>query len=139
MLPINNYALQSTYLTMKLTFNITNFAITISLLLVDISIALYIKTGFIRHVFGDFLVVILLFYAFKTIFKWKSITIAITVLAIAYAIEFLQRFNMLTFLHLNNNKLASIILGSTFSVEDLVAYTLGIVTVLIIDYKLHHK
>jgi len=139
MLPINNYALQSTYLTMKLTFNSTNFAITISLLLIEIGIALFIKTGFIRHVFGDFLVVILLFYAFKTFIKWTSTRIAIIVLAIAYVIEFLQRFNMLTFLHLNNNKLVSIILGSTFSIEDLVAYTLGIVTVLIIDYKLHHK
>lgn len=124
---------------MKLTFNLTYLAITICLLLIEICIAIYIKTGFIRHVFGDFLVVILLFYAFKTIFKWQSITIAITVLAIAYVIEFLQLFNTLAFLHLNNNKLVSIVLGSTFSIEDLVAYTLGIVTVLIIDYKLHRK
>jgi len=40
-------------------------------------------------------------------------------------------------LSLENNHLAKLILGSTFHISGLVAYTLGIMTVLIMEYKIH--
>ena len=55
------------------------------------------------------------------------------VLVFAYLIEFAQYFNLLKLLNLEDHKLITIILGSTFQVGDLVAYTFGIITVLIIE------
>ena len=54
----------------------------------------------------------------------------------AFLIEFLQLTNFLELLNLQNNHLAKLILGTTFRFTDLVAYTLGIISVLIIEYKL---
>ncbi|GFD92215.1 hypothetical protein KUL156_41680 [Alteromonas sp. KUL156] len=90
-------------------------------------------SGFIRHTFGDFLVVILLFYLVKAFFNLSNKTVAVSVLIFAYIVEFLQLTPLLEFLGLENNRLAVIVFGATFSIGDLVAYTLGIVTVLLLE------
>lgn len=90
-------------------------------------------TGFIRHTLGDFLVVILLFYLMKAFFSFSNITIGIGVLLFSFLVEFLQLTSFLEFIGMQNNKLATIILGATFSIGDLIAYTLGIVTVLYVE------
>ena len=116
-----------------LTFNFKNFAIFLVLFSIEVLIALYIKQHFIRHVFGDYLCVIMLFYFIKSFVKMKSIYVAIIVLLIAYAVEFLQLTNLLTYLNVEENSFIRIILGTTFSITDLIAYTLGVVTVFLID------
>ncbi|RKE98124.1 ribosomal maturation YjgA family protein [Ichthyenterobacterium magnum] len=120
---------------MKLTFNKTYFLFFTILFLIETLIALFIKDGFIRHTFGDYLVVIMLYCFFKTILKTKPIYIAIVVLLTAFTIEFLQLTNLLELLHLENSTTAKLILGNTFHISDYIAYSLGIITVLIIDYK----
>lgn len=101
--------------------------------MVETLIAIYIEGGFIRHVFGDFLVVIMLFYFFKSFLNFQNSYIALIVLLISFGIEFLQLIHILEILNLRNNKFLSIVFGTTFSVTDLIAYTLGICTVLIIE------
>ncbi|MFT7899703.1 DUF2809 domain-containing protein [Tenacibaculum ascidiaceicola] len=118
-------------------FNQKHFLTFIFLLLLEIIIAQ--TSGFIRHTFGDFLVVILLFYLVKAFFNFSSKTIGIIVLIFAYAVEFLQLTPLLEFLGLENNRLAVIIFGATFSFVDLVAYILGIVTVLLLEKFLTRK
>lgn len=115
--------------------NIKYFAIFTLLLITEIAIALFLKTGFIRYTFGDFLVVILMYSFFKSFINIKSITLALAVLGIAFLIEFLQLVNMLSWINLQNNHLARLIFGSTFQISDLIAYTLGMLTFLIIDIK----
>jgi hypothetical protein len=46
--------------------------------------------------------------------------------------------NLLSHLNLQNNTIAKLVLGSTFQTSDLIAYTLGIITVLIIE-KIRYK
>ncbi|WP_044403435.1 DUF2809 domain-containing protein [Lacinutrix sp. Hel_I_90] len=111
------------------------FAAFYTLLLVEIAIALLLKTGFIRHTVGDFLVVILLYCFIKSFLDLKIIYTALSVLFIAYTIEFLQLYNILTYLNLRGNTLAGLILGTSFSIPDLVAYTLGIICIAFIDLK----
>jgi hypothetical protein len=111
--------------------------ITISLLIIEGLIAMYLKSGFIRHTFGDFLVVILMYCFFKSFIPDNHFKIALSVLAFAFIIEFLQLVNILSMLNLQNNHLIKLILGSTFQISDLVAYTLGIITVLIAEFKLY--
>jgi hypothetical protein len=111
------------------------FVLFIILLLIEVCIAYFLKTGFIRHTFGDFLVVILLYCFLKSFINFKPITMAIIVLFISFTIEFLQLIPFLEWLNLHDNAFAKIILGSTFNITDLVAYTLGIIAVLIIEKK----
>lgn len=116
-------------------FNPRYFIAFLILLITEILIAIFIKQPFIRYVFGDFLVVILLYCFLKSFIKAASIYIAIFVLIFAYTIEIMQKYNTLALLNLENNKLANIILGNTFEFTDLIAYTLGVITIYIIDKK----
>ena len=120
---------------MKISFNKAYFILFMLLFCIETLIALYLKNGFIRHTFGDFLVVILLYCFLKSFWNVKPATVALTVLLISFLIEFLQLANLLEFLNLENNNLAKTIFGSTFNVTDLIAYTLGIATVLLIEIK----
>lgn len=112
---------------MKLKFQPYYFAAFYTLLLIEIAIALLLKDGFIRHTFGDFLVVILLYCFIKSFLDIKPIIVAVTVLVIAFIIEFLQLANILDFLNLRDNRLIATIFGTSFSIQDLIAYTLGAV------------
>ncbi len=120
----------------KLQFNKTYFISFIILLLIEVAIALLLTSGFIRSTFGDFLVVILMYCFIKSIINAKPKYVAIGVLFFAYSVEFLQFFNLLEFLNLHNNAMTNIILGNTFQISDLVSYTLGIISILILEYKI---
>lgn len=116
--------------------NKTYLIIFICILITEIGIALFLKSGFIRHTFGDFLATILVFSFIKIFSKMSSLKVAITTLIIAFCIEFAQYFQLLNYLNLNQFKLLRIVFGTSFSVQDLVAYTLGVLTIYFIDLKL---
>lgn len=118
-------------------FNFKNFIIFILLFIVEIVIAQ--TSGFIRHTFGDFIVVILLYYLVKSFINIPPKKLGISVLAFSFTIEIVQYFNFLKMLGLESSKIANLILGNTFSFSDLIAYTLGIITVLIIEKKSNNK
>ncbi|MCK7591486.1 DUF2809 domain-containing protein [Subsaxibacter sp. CAU 1640] len=115
-------------------FNKTYFILFVLLLITEALIAIYLKGGFIRHTFGDFLVVILMYCFVKSFFDLKPMVVAIGVLIFSFAIEFLQLTNFLKYFNLENNHIAKIIFGSTFHISDLVAYTLGILFVLLVEF-----
>jgi len=116
-------------------FNARYFIVFILLLLTEVLIAAYVKQPFIRFVFGDFLVVILLYCFLKSFINATSFNIALSVLIFAFIVEFLQMTNVLVLLNLEKNKLANIILGNTFEITDLVAYTLGVISAFLLDKK----
>ncbi len=118
---------------MKFKFN-TRYAIGfLTILLIEVLIAVYVKGGFIRHTMGDFLVVILLYCFFKSFTTLSPKFVGLLVLVIAFIIEFLQGTSFLEYIGLDQNKIAKVVLGSTFHISDLIAYTLGIITVLILE------
>jgi hypothetical protein len=122
------------YLVM-FSFSKKYFLLTSLLLAIEIFIAAYMHDPFIRPYFGDFLVVILLYCfakSFINISVWKA---AIGVLLFAYLIEMMQYFQLAKLLGLQNSKLARIIIGSSFGWEDILAYTLGIIAVLLLERK----
>ncbi len=119
-----------------LKLNYCNLIIFIVLFCIEVIIAIYIKQGFIRVVFGDFLVVIMLYYFFKSFIQTRSIYIALFVLFIAYLIEFLQFIDILSILNYKKNAIVNIILGTTFNIKDIIAYTLGIATIILIENRL---
>ena len=118
-----------------MNLNKTYLALTLLFLTIEILIAVYLKTGFIRHTFGDYLCVILLYCFFKSFIIGNHFNIALSVLLIAFVIEFLQLTNYLALFNLEDNYTVKLILGSTFEFLDLVAYTLGITTVVLFELK----
>ena len=122
----------------KMTFNLKYFLIFIILFLSEIFIAKY-TTGFIRHTFGDYLCVILIYTFIKSFVKISDLKTASIVLLIAYTVEFLQLTNLQNFYPNEYANTLKLILGTSFSIGDLVAYTLGIITTLIIEYKLEKR
>lgn len=117
-------------------FNKTYFLIFVLLFIIEVGIAKY-ATGFIRHSVGDYLCVVLIYTlikAFITISKYKA---AIFVLCFAYFVEFLQLTNLQNTYPFNSSHTLKIIIGTSFSIGDLVAYTLGIITVLLIEKSIH--
>lgn len=124
---------------MTIKFNPYFFASSLMLLTTEIGIAAFLTKGFIRHTFGDFLVVILIYCFIRSFIIAKPIYMAVAVLGFAFAVEFLQLFNLLDILNLRDNELAGIILGSTFHISDLMAYTLGVITIFLIDKKMITK
>lgn len=118
-----------------LSINLNKFYLTtfVFLLLTELIIFNSLNNGFIRFVLGDFIVVILLYSFIKSFVKVKSKFVAIGILLFAYLIEFLQLINILEILNIQPNTVTRMLLGSTFSLEDLIAYTFGIVVIYSLD------
>lgn len=122
---------------MKLDFKIPYFIAFLSLFCIESLIAIYLKDGFIRHTFGDFLVVILIYCFIKAFLDIDELKLALGVLAFSFGIEFLQLANMLSWFNLQDSYALKLVLGSTFHITDLVAYTLGAITIIIFEYKIY--
>jgi len=118
---------------MKLQFNKNYLVLAHTLFLIELAIAFIIKTGFIRYTFGDYFVVILLYAIIRGCTNLKVWVSALVVLIIAYGIELLQLSPFLTYFNLQDSFSAKLIFGSTFQVTDLIAYTLGIITIFTIE------
>lgn len=120
---------------MKFKLNPLYIKLTIALLFIEVAIALFLKNGFIRFTVGDFLASILVYSFFRSFLKLKPITIALLALGFSFSVEFLQLFNLLDTLDLRNNRFIATLLGSHFSISDLIAYALGVLTIFVIDLK----
>jgi hypothetical protein len=118
---------------MILQFNKTYFALAHILFLIELAIAFIIKTGFIRHTVGDYLVVILLYAIIRGCTNLKMRVATLVVLVIAFIVEFLQLTPFLSYFNLKDSYTAKLIFGSTFQITDLVAYTLGILTIVWVE------
>jgi len=121
------------YLKM-ISFNPRYFTIAFTLLIIEVLIALFVHDSFIRPYFGDFLVVILMYCAVRSFIKASPLKIAIGVLLFSYLIETLQYFSIVDRLGLTKNVLARTVIGYGFEWWDILAYTIGIILVLAIEY-----
>jgi len=114
-------------------FNKTYGLLCITIFLIEV---LILKTsGFIRHTLGDFLAVMVVYYFVKSFYNITPIRLGIYVLLFSYTIEFLQLIKLVDLVGLSDNRTAVILFGNTFSIGDLVAYTLGVITVVAIDKR----
>ena len=104
-----------------------------TLLFIEILIASFIKDDFIRPYLGDFLVVIMLYCFLMGISRFSIYKSLFIVLIFSFIIEFLQLIDILKLLQYQPPKPIMIILGSSFSVWDLVTYLLGLLSCLMIE------
>ncbi len=116
------------------TFRLPYFLIAILLFAIEVVIAIFFKDGFIRPILGDFLVVILIYSFLMAFVVMNKFRWALAVLVLACFIEFLQYLNIMAMLGLSHNTFTRMVLGTTFTWEDILAYTLGIGFVIGVEY-----
>lgn len=116
-------------------FNIGYFAIAALLFWAEVLIAIYLHDPVIRPFGGDFLVVILLYSFIKSFVNLPVGFTAIITLLIAYLIEISQYFHLIYRLDWENSGIARAILGTNFAWGDMVAYTLGIGLVMVVERR----
>lgn len=114
--------------TFGLRFDFCSFLTFVLLFLVEVCIALFVNDRIIRPYGGDFLVVIMMYYFFKSFVRTKFQYLLLFVMLIAYAVELCQLFDAVVLLGLQDNKIMRIVIGTAFSWGDMIAYTLGVIT-----------
>lgn len=130
---LRKYYLCGNPLPMQFRFSRKFFVLTVLLFITEVLIAVYVHDSFIRPYFGDFLVVILLYCFVSTFLQAPVKPLAIGVLLFAYLIETLQYFNLVKHLGLQHSRLANIVIGNHFEWTDILAYTLGVLFILLLD------
>ena len=119
-------------------FQLRYFLWAIVIFAIEVIIALFFHDRFVRPYLGDVLVVILLYCllkAFVTVHVWRA---AIGVLIFSFIVEGLQYLHLVEYLGWQNNKIARIVVGNSFSVGDLLCYLSGIIIVLLVE-KVYYK
>ncbi|WP_423148244.1 DUF2809 domain-containing protein [Rubrolithibacter danxiaensis] len=114
-------------------FNKNYFFFAVLLLLTEIFIAIYIKDTIVRPYGGDFLVVILLYCFIQSFINSPAIITALVVLLFSYIVETLQYFHFIQFIGLADSEIARILIGNSFAWMDMLAYTLGTLTLVIAE------
>ena len=119
-------------------FNARYLIITLLLFFVEVFIAVFVNDKIIRPHIGDLLVVILIYCFLRSFLNLPVLAIAIATLLFAYSVEILQYYKIVDQLGLQHSKTARIIIGTNFSWMDIVAYTIGIGIVLLVE-KIYAK
>ncbi len=103
------------------------------ILCIEIFIALYIRDHFIRPYIGDVLVVMLVYCVIKSILNIRSVSAAFISFVFACLVETGQYFHLVEVLSLQHNKFATIVIGNSFSWEDIIAYFIGALIIFLLD------
>lgn len=119
-------------------FNRYYFFWVLLLFITEISIAVYFHDDFVRPYFGDFLVTILIYCAIKCLVSLPVLKVASISLLFCYAIEIAQYLQLATILGLQKSRPISIVLGSSFSWSDIIAYSCGFIFIMGIE-KIYSK
>jgi len=109
--------------------------LAIFLLLLEVVIGARVHDQFIRPYAGDFLVTIFLYCLVQSAVRRPVVPVLAAALLFSYLIEISQHFHLVTRLGLAHSRLARIVLGSSFSWVDMLAYTLGALLVLALEHR----
>ena len=117
----------------SISFNRNYFILFILILICELYIGFYVHDTIIRPYIGDLLVVILI-YAFLRIFIHNTyIKVAFFTFIFACLVETAQYYNVITFLGLHENKVARVLIGTSFSWIDILAYFGGFILIIIAE------
>lgn len=106
---------------------------TVLLFFTELLIALYVHDDLIRPFGGDLLVVILIYCGVKSFYNVSAWKAAIGTFTFACIVEMLQYIHFVQRMGLQKNTLARIIIGTSFSWMDIVAYAIGTGIVLLVE------
>lgn len=118
---------------MKINFKYLKAFIVI--FLIELFIAVFVHDRIIRPYIGDILVIVLMYTFIKTFIKNEIRLLPVYLFVFAAFVEGMQFFDIVKILGLENNKILSIIIGSTFDIKDILCYLAGSVILLIWDNR----
>ena len=95
---------------------------------IEVLIALFVRDGFIRPYGGDILVTVLICCFARIFFPQKIKSLPVLVFLFALAVEIGQYFDFVTFLGLGEIRFFRILLGTSFSVLDILCYGIGCIS-----------
>lgn len=100
------------------------------LLAIEILIALFVHDKFVRPYIGDVLVIILLYCLIRSFFR-KISFLPYYLFLFGVIVEFAQYFKIVYLLNMQNNKILSTIIGSSFDIRDICCYLIAMVILII--------
>ena len=103
------------------------------ILATEILIAVFVHDGFVRPYLGDFFVVILIYCFVRAFTIVPVIWSCVLVLLFAYFIETTQYFGLAGRLGLRPGSVGYVVLGNSFSWQDIMIYAAGMLFVWIIE------
>lgn len=113
--------------------NKTYLNLTLGIFVIETLIAIFVHDEFIRPFFGDFLASIFVYTLIKSFINISVKQAAYCSLGISFGLEILQYFKVLKLIGLSHVKILAILLGTSFSWLDILAYALGILCVWFIE------
>lgn len=103
------------------------------LLTIELLIALFVHDKFVRPYIGDVLVIILM-YCFIRSFIRKIKFLPCYLFLFGVLVEILQYFKIIYLLGLQDNKILSIIIGSSFDIKDILCYLAAAILLIIWEH-----
>ena len=97
----------------------------IILFITETFIALFVHDTIIRPYIGDILVIILMYTFIKSFIQKPLKFLPIYLFVFASAVEVVQYYRVVDLLHLENNKIISTIIGTSFDIKDILCYLVG--------------
>lgn len=116
-----------------MTFRPSYALATLAVLGIEIAIARFVHDDLVRPYLGDSLAVVAVYLALRTVTPLGVVAAVAIAFAFACGIEVGQFFHLVDVLGLGANRVARIVLGTTFGVMDFVAYAGGALCVLAIE------
>lgn len=120
---------------MQLRFSLPHAIASVVIFLIEAAITVYVHDDLVRPLGGDALVVVLVWTGWLSLVRSNPYVAALGALLFCYAVEIGQYFHLVDLLGLGHYRAARIVLGTSFDVHDLGAYTLG-ATALCLGYRL---
>jgi Protein of unknown function (DUF2809) len=114
------------------------FYSAVLLFLIEFLIAVFLKDQLIRSWMGDVLVVMLIHCSVLAFLRVQATRVIASVFIFACTIEGLQYFNLVNLLGMQDNRLWSTVIGTTFDWKDILAYLSGSIIILGWERKSNH-
>jgi hypothetical protein len=124
----------------QMSIRIKYIAIAVSIFVTEVLIAtVFSHVAIVRGSLGDFLVVMLIYFAVQSVKRFKPVHLAIGVFLFACGVETSQYFHVATLLHFRPGTIPYILMGDSFSWSDIGMYLLGAGAASVLDYWIIKK
>lgn len=118
---------------MTLTFRASYALAALAVFLIEVAIALWVRDAVVRPYGGDVLATILVYLVLRAITDMKVMPAALMALGLSFLVEIAQALDLVARLGLSHNEAARTVLGTSFAVGDLAAYSVGALLVVVVE------
>src|SRR5690606_2367921 len=119
-----------------LRFHSCFFIMALIVFAVEVFIALFVHDNFIRPYLGDVIVIWFVYYFIRAFVNIRAFYIAVFTLIFSFVVETGQYFKLIYLLGLEENTLARVVIGTSFSWWDIVCYIIGFSFLFLMDKDL---